>query len=396
MLATTPAPVTTTRRVTRRDHRASRWWGAPEGAAGRLGSLRLDDLLDALSPTVVHRLRPGVDVADVAYDSRRVRAGTLFVCVRGAVSDGHDHAAAAVAAGAVALVVERELDARRAAGRGAGRAPGHGAPRGPLLRRPDARAPGDRRHGHQRQDHHRLPDRARSSRRPGSRPGCWAPSSSASAASSSPSSARRPRPSTCSARSAACSTRATAPPPSRSPRTRSAYGRADGVRFAAAAFTNLTQDHLDFHGDMEAYFAAKALLFDGRCPRATNADDPYGRRLPAELRYAVDDATADVRAEGLRAGAPAARASASSRPQGARDVAIRLPGRFNVANALAAASAALLADVRARRRRRRPRRGARRARPHGAGRGGPALRGAGRLRPHARTPWPTCCAPRAT
>ena len=77
-----------------------------------------------------------------------------------------------------------------------------------------------------------------------------------------------------------------------------AYGRADGVRLAAAAFTNLTQDHLDFHGDMEAYFAAKALLFDGRCPRATNADDPYGRRLPAELRYAIDDPSADVARRG--------------------------------------------------------------------------------------------------
>ena len=43
-----------------------------------------------------------------------------------------------------------------------------------------------------------------------------------------------------------------------------ALGRVDGTRFAAGAFTNLSQDHLDFHPDMDGYFAAKALLFDGR------------------------------------------------------------------------------------------------------------------------------------
>ena len=64
-------------------------------------------------------------------------------------------------------------------------------------------------------------------------------------------------------------------------------GRADAIRFDVAAFTNLTQDHLDFHADMEDYFAAKRLLFVPRAggaraapeAAAVNVDDPYGARL---------------------------------------------------------------------------------------------------------------------
>ena len=49
----------------------------------------------------------------------------------------------------------------------------------------------------------------------------------------------------------------------KSPHTRWSLNRVDGIRYASAAFTNLTQDHLDFHDGMEDYFAAKASLFDG-------------------------------------------------------------------------------------------------------------------------------------
>ncbi len=57
--------------------------------------------------------------------------------------------------------------------------------------------------------------------------------------------------------------------------------RVDAIRFAVAVFTNLTQDHLDYHGTMDAYFAAKALLFTPERSRdgVVNADDPWGRRL---------------------------------------------------------------------------------------------------------------------
>src|SRR6185312_16732326 len=63
--------------------------------------------------------------------------------------------------------------------------------------------------------------------------------------------------------------------------------RADAIHFDVAIFTNLTQDHLDFHLDMEDYFAAKRLLFaDGPWApgvRIVNVDDPYGRRLAEEF-----------------------------------------------------------------------------------------------------------------
>ena len=69
-----------------------------------------------------------------------------------------------------------------------------------------------------------------------------------------------------------------------------ALGRADSIDFDVAAFTNLTQDHLDFHADMEDYFAAKRLLFvpaaGGTAPGAAvvNVDDTYGERLAADVR----------------------------------------------------------------------------------------------------------------
>ena len=69
-----------------------------------------------------------------------------------------------------------------------------------------------------------------------------------------------------------------------------AYGRADGIRLQVKVFTNLTQDHLDFHSDMEDYFLAKRRPSAGgaasRGTAVVNVDDPYGARLAAELRKA--------------------------------------------------------------------------------------------------------------
>ncbi|MEA2369439.1 MAG: UDP-N-acetylmuramoyl-L-alanyl-D-glutamate--2,6-diaminopimelate ligase, partial [Thermoleophilaceae bacterium] len=80
--------------------------------------------------------------------------------------------------------------------------------------------------------------------------------------------------------------------------------RVDGVHFAARVFTNLTQDHLDFHPTMEDYFAAKRMLFerDGG-PSIVNADDEYGQRLANEIDGALTfgiDAEADYRAVDIR------------------------------------------------------------------------------------------------
>jgi UDP-N-acetylmuramoyl-L-alanyl-D-glutamate--2,6-diaminopimelate ligase len=106
--------------------------------------------------------------------------------------------------------------------------------------------------------------------------------------------------------------------------------RLDRVRFRVVVFTNLTQDHLDFHGTMEAYFAAKRRLFDG-VPAVVNVDDPWGRRLVEELG---GEALTFGRAEDADVG-----------PEALDGVELRLRGRFNVLNALGAAAAARVLGI---------------------------------------------------
>jgi UDP-N-acetylmuramoyl-L-alanyl-D-glutamate--2,6-diaminopimelate ligase len=130
-------------------------------------------------------------------------------------------------------------------------------------------------------------------------------------------------------------------------------GRVEGCDFDAAVFTNLTQDHLDYHRTMKAYALAKAKLFESlgsgskkKTVVALNRDDPswrlFYRHCPAGVRrltYSLGKSTADVAAEKVRLG-----------PQGTRfrlrlgsrslDCSLPLPGRFNVSNALAACAAA--------------------------------------------------------
>jgi UDP-N-acetylmuramoyl-L-alanyl-D-glutamate--2,6-diaminopimelate ligase len=120
--------------------------------------------------------------------------------------------------------------------------------------------------------------------------------------------------------------------------------RADGIHVAAAVFTNLTQDHLDFHPDMESYFQAKRLLFSSPLTRAriANADDAYGRRLAEEFTDTVTfalDAEADYRALGVDQSFTGSRFTAVT-PDGEFAVRVGLPGRFNVLNALGAWAAA--------------------------------------------------------
>jgi UDP-N-acetylmuramoyl-L-alanyl-D-glutamate--2,6-diaminopimelate ligase len=120
--------------------------------------------------------------------------------------------------------------------------------------------------------------------------------------------------------------------------------RVDATEFAVAVLTNLTQDHLDYHGSMEAYFEAKARLFQpGRAKVAVlNGDDPYGQRLLGRLRggatpvmvYRGDDA------EDLHLEVNRSRFIWRGHP-----VELHLAGRFNVYNALAALNAAVAAGV---------------------------------------------------
>ncbi len=121
--------------------------------------------------------------------------------------------------------------------------------------------------------------------------------------------------------------------------------RADAIHFAAAIFTNLTQDHLDFHGTMEEYYAAKRRLFEpGRARRCVvNVDDPYGARLAAELpdavTFAVDSDRATYRATDLRTDLTGSNFAVHG-PDGVIELSSPLPGRFNVYNVLGALAAA--------------------------------------------------------
>ena len=114
--------------------------------------------------------------------------------------------------------------------------------------------------------------------------------------------------------------------------------RVAGIRFAVGVFTNLTQDHLDFHKDMEDYAAAKALLFKV-CDRAViNSDDAWAGFMAARakcpvLRFAVNDPQAELRAEAL-ALSPDGVAFDAVRTEERVRVRLGIPGRFSVYNAL--------------------------------------------------------------
>jgi UDP-N-acetylmuramoyl-L-alanyl-D-glutamate--2,6-diaminopimelate ligase len=129
-----------------------------------------------------------------------------------------------------------------------------------------------------------------------------------------------------------------------------ALKRADGTRFAAAVFMNLTRDHLDYHEDMDRYFAAKRRLFellpDG-APAVVNVDDRRGAQLAAQLPRCVTygvDKPADVMPVAL----PASLAGLSfdvRTPGRVLQIRSRLAGRFNVYNLLAAAAAGVALEL---------------------------------------------------
>jgi UDP-N-acetylmuramoyl-L-alanyl-D-glutamate--2,6-diaminopimelate ligase len=129
-----------------------------------------------------------------------------------------------------------------------------------------------------------------------------------------------------------------------------AQGRVYGLPFDVAIFTNLTRDHLDFHGTMENYFAAKRRLFDGslgRAPRVAvvNIEDAYGTQLAQVAResgseifsYGLD--AGEFRAEDIRMSASGMRFTLQT-PAGATSLDTRLTGKVNVYNLLASCGAA--------------------------------------------------------
>jgi UDP-N-acetylmuramoyl-L-alanyl-D-glutamate--2,6-diaminopimelate ligase len=286
----------------------------------------------------------GVDVVDIAYRSERCGPGSLFCALRGTHADGHEHAAEAVANGAVALLVERQLPALAV----------------PQIVCEDARtgmallADALYQHASRELDVVGVT-------------GTNGKTTTTMLLAAILDAAQRP----CGLlgtverriggrREAAGLTTPEAPDLQRALRSMLEAGdeacameassiaivqrRLVATQFTAVGFTNFSQDHLDFHGDLEHYFAAKASLFDGRFPRAVNADDQYGARLEAELRFGVDTETADVRCEAFEL-RPDRTELFVRTPQGALSLEPRLRGRFNVDNVLCAVALALLLDV---------------------------------------------------
>src|ERR687883_437258 len=263
----------------------------------------LERVIAALAPREVVGRAP-VEVADLAYDTRAVAPGALFFCVRGATVDGHDLAAQAVAAGAAALVVERRLDAPV-----------------PQLVVDDSRAAmavaADVFFGHPTHELDVVGVTGTNGKTTtahlvysilaaaGWRPGLLGTIEARVAGERRPVVRTTPEAidlqrtfrELLDAGDRSCAMEASS--------HASALRRLDRVRFAALVFTNLTPDHLDFHGTMERYFEAKRRLFleDRRPPAAINVDDPRGRELAAErpdaLTFALDAADARIRPDAL-------------------------------------------------------------------------------------------------
>jgi len=284
-----------------------------------------------------------VEVTALAYDNRRVGPGTAFFCVRGFTRDGHDFAADAVTRGAAALVADHPLglgvpevvveDVRAAMAPAAARL--HGDPTATLrtigvtgtngkttttyLVRALLEAAGEPtgllgtvtsivggvEHEVARTTPEAIDLQATfAAMRDGGDSHCVMEVSSHALA----------------------------------------LGRADAIHWAAAIFTNLTQDHLDFHPTMEAYFAAKCRLFVEGRPRVAviNVDDPYGARLAAQLRgvvaqlvtVGIDSPDAELRATDIESAF-----SGSTFVAGGLELRSPLPGRFNVMNVLGAVAA---------------------------------------------------------
>jgi UDP-N-acetylmuramoyl-L-alanyl-D-glutamate--2,6-diaminopimelate ligase len=314
--------------------------------------MRLSEIAALLRPTQVRGLRPGDDateVTDLAFDSRRTSPGSLFFCRPGAVDDGHRHAPAAVAAGAVALVVERMLDlpvpelvvqdARGAMNLAAGPFFGHPS-------RSLALAGVTGTNGKTTTTY--MLDAIFAAA--GATTGLIGTVETRFAGGTTPGSRTTPESvdlqrllrRMVDAGVGFCAMEVTS--------VGLAQGRVEGVEFGVSVFTNLTQDHLDYHGDLDTYYRAKRALFvpERTALAVVNVDDPYGARLVSELRDVpcvtiALDTRADVRALDVTTGP----AGSIFRLQGSvagrvldEPVHMRLPGRFNVANALAAATAA--------------------------------------------------------
>jgi UDP-N-acetylmuramoyl-L-alanyl-D-glutamate--2,6-diaminopimelate ligase len=291
-------------------------------------------------------IRGDVQVNGLAYVPNAVVAGDLFCCIPGGRADGHDFAVEVVDAGAVALLVERRLD----------------------LPVPEAEVPSVREamgplastfHGHPSRD---MPVAAITGTN-GKTTVTYLVESIASVAGREPGVVG-----TVSRRYAGVTEKAERNTPEAVDlqrllrRMRDAgvdlvvveatsdgleQGRLRGTSIATAAFTNLTQDHLNTHGSMEAYFEAKASLFDpSYTSRAVvNVADPFGRRIAERsagrldvLSYGTDGS--DISCEAADLGPDGSRARLRT-PAGTYDIQTALVGRYNIDNCMCAFGIAL-------------------------------------------------------
>jgi UDP-N-acetylmuramoyl-L-alanyl-D-glutamate--2,6-diaminopimelate ligase len=282
---------------------------------------------------------PSVEISALAYDTRAVGPGTLFFCVPGFTRDGHDFAPDAVARGAVALVVERTLglgvpevavaDVRAAMAPAAARLAGD-----PTARLVTAGITGT---SGKTTSAYLLRALLEEAGRPTGLLGTVAAivgGEERSAARTTPEAVDLQR--TFAEMLDAGDEAVVMEVSSHA----LALHRADAIHWAVAVFTNLTPEHLDFHADMDDYFAAKRRLFEAE-PRAAvvNVDDPWGARLarehPGALRIGIDSPGAQLRAEVLELTPAGSRFRADG-----LELRTALPGRFNVLNALGAVAAA--------------------------------------------------------
>ncbi len=278
--------------------------------------MQLERLIAALAPTdVVGSV--ALEIRELAYDARAVTRDSLFFCIPGARADGHDFAGSAVEHGAVALVVERVLDidvpqlvvpdVRAAMPRAAIEFFGD-----PTAELPVAAITGT--NGKTTTAYLLAAVLAAAGQKPGlltnverrvgdevREVGLNTPEAI---------DLQRLFREMLDADNGACVMEATS--------MASAKGRLEGTRFAVLVFTNLTQDHLDFHGTMDEYFESKRRLFAQAERAVINLADEYGARLvaehPAALTFRGDDEL--------------------------RGIELKLQGRFNQENAVAAAAAA--------------------------------------------------------
>jgi UDP-N-acetylmuramoyl-L-alanyl-D-glutamate--2,6-diaminopimelate ligase len=310
----------------------------------------LSELASAAGPLLSSVRGDGsTSVSGLSYDSRKVAPGDLFFCIPGAVTDGHDHAPAAVAAGAVALCVERALeldvpqvvvtDGRRAMPRIAAHALGNPTEELMILGITGTNGKTTtaflldsilRAAGYVTGLIGTIETRIGDDIEPGVR--------------TTPESLdlqelfARMRDQKVGAVAMEVTSHALA------------LHRVEAVMFAAVGFTNLSQDHLDFHPTMEDYYSAKSSLFvPERAARgAVNIDDPYGRKLfenaPIGCIGFGTSEDADVRARDVKL-EPSGTTISIVTPAGEFEVTTRLVGHFNVSNCLGATAIALAAGI---------------------------------------------------